>query len=497
MTTLSQLERTFSISDSFVSMIDDSIVDTTGTTGTGTSTSTGTTGTSASTSNTGTSAGTATTSITTAAQKTDTLIISGSGEIGKSLTANDALLYEKDGKGPMSYQWQRQGVDIPKATKNTYKLTKDDYGKAITLKVSYDTLKSVKVVKVSNTIIALVFAAPPAAASTLTNQLTISGVGEVGQTLTGDVSQLYDNNEMGPLTYQWQRQGVDIPSATKKTYKLTKDDYGKTIKLKVSYMNKKAITVVKESNLIIVMHGSFINDVVEFKLSWQTLYIPKTITPKNITTYEKLDAVLLFYNVDGNCVKLVKLSDPSCSTTKITSLDTVGPLPDYTTVDKDVNVKSNIVTYQVDFPKLDTKYTKVVYCVCEVATPPNISILSTDLYPKASWASSADITKNITVTGTTSAFKSVFNNKGLFVLDINTLGNTKYPKSTITFGEEKRLKSAGTDSKERLCVFCVFTRSPDNAGWYVEKQYKLKTQLKGAVPLDYLKPVSKFTDLGL
>ena len=425
--------------------------------------------------------------------------ITGSGEVGKKLTSNATQLYDKDGLGVLAYQWQLQGVDIPKATKTTYTITKADYGKTITLKVSYTNLKSVNVVKISNGIIAMTFTIlAPSDTTGRTNQLTISGIGEIGKTLTADVTQLFDLSGMGPLTYQWQAQGIDIPKATSKTYKITKAEYGKTIKLKVSYMNMKSITIVKESNLINVMVGNYVNDIVEFKLSWETLFIPKTITPKNITSYEKLDAVLLFYGQDGTCVKQVRLADSSCNTTKTSVLDNVGSLPEYATVDKDMNVKSNIITYQVDFTKLDIKYTKVVYGVFEVTTPTNITILPTDLYPKSTWAATADLSKKITVNGTVSAFKTIFNNKGLFLLDINTLGTSKYPKTILKFGEESRLRTSGTDTKERICVFGVFSRSPDNNGWYFETEYKLKTQLKGVAPLEYLKPpLSKFTDLGL
>ena len=412
------------------------------------------------------------------------------------MTSNATKLYDKDGIGSLTYQWQVKGVDVPKATKDTYTIVKSDYSKSITLKVSYTNLKG-KVVKESNTIIALLFTATTPN-TTLTNKVTISGVPEIGKVLTADVTQLYDEFDMGPLTYQWQAQGVNIPTATKKTYTIVKADYGKTIKLNVSYMNKKAITVVKESNELVIMHGTFINDIVEFKLSWETLFVPKTITPKNTTTYEKLDAILLVYDSMGNCMKQIKSSDSALLTTKTSTLDSVGSLLNYATTDKDNNVKSSTITYQVDFSRLDKKYNKLVYCVCEVTTPPNVSISPVDLYPRVNWSDSADLTKKITIIGTVSPFKTVFNNKGMFVLDINTLGTVKYPKSIISFGEEARLRSSGTDTKERLCVFCVFTRSPDNNGWYVEKQYKLKTQLRSVKPLDYLiPPLSKYTDLGL
>jgi hypothetical protein len=530
MTTLTQLERTFSISDNFVSMVADSSGDTTGagdtgtvdtgtdttgtgttgtgTTGTGTTgtdttgtgtTGTGTTGTGTTgTGTTGTGATGTPTSTTTSNPLVTELRITGIGQVGKKLSSNALQLYDKDGIGSLTYQWQLQGVDIPKATAATYTIAKADYGKSIKLKVTYVNRFSAKIVKESNFIVALLFTDPPTDTSTLTNVLKITGVGEIGKTLTADITQLYDTNGMGPLSYQWQSQGIDIPKATAKTYKLTKAEYGKTIKLKVSYTNSKAIAIVKESNLINVMNGNFINDKVEFKLSWQTLFVPKTITPKNITSSEKLDALLLLYTSDGTCVKQVKSADSGFSITKNTTLDKVGPLQEYSTVDTDMNVTSNIITYQLDFTRLDAKYTKVVYCIYEIVTPINITIASTDLYPRASWATSADLSKKITVNGTVSPFKTIFNGKGMFVLDIHTVGTTANPQVILKFGEEKRLHTATADSKERLCVFGVFTRSPDNNGWFFEPQCKIKTQVKGVVPLDYFKPpLSKFTDLGL
>lgn len=332
--------------------------------------------------------------------------------------------------------------------------------------------------------------------TTLTNELSISGIGEIGKKLSADTTQLFDTNGMGKFTYQWQSQGVDIVGATSKTYTVKTSDYGKYIKLKVSYVDINFKTIVKESNMIIIINGSYINDIVEFKLAWQTLYVPKTITPSNKTTLEKLDGVLLFYDANGICNNKITVANSSYNTTKTSETYKIA-LPEYATVTKDLNVTSNIITYQVDFSKLDVKYTKVVYCVYELATPPNVSMAPIDLYPKESWAASADLSKKLSVTGTVSPFKTVFNNRGLFILDINTLGTVKYPKTILKFGEESRLRTATVDSKERLCVFGVFTRSPDNNGWFFETKYKLKSQLKGVAPLDYLKPLSKFTDLGL
>jgi hypothetical protein len=58
-------------------------------------------------------------------------------KVGKKLTVSAKAI-----KGfKATYQWYRNGKAIPKATKKTYKLTKADKGKKITLKVSYTTTK--------------------------------------------------------------------------------------------------------------------------------------------------------------------------------------------------------------------------------------------------------------------------------------------------------------------------------------------------------------------
>ena len=66
---------------------------------------------------------------------------------------------------------------------------------------------------------------------------TISGTVQVGQTLTASTSGISDPDgiDTDTLTHQWTAGGTDISGATGSTYKLTSNEQGKTIQVKVSF----------------------------------------------------------------------------------------------------------------------------------------------------------------------------------------------------------------------------------------------------------------------
>src|SRR5213075_989971 len=80
------------------------------------------------------------------APPTGTVTISGAAQENQVLTASNTLA-DADGLGPISYQWQRDGVDIGGATATTYTLGNVDVGHTIDVVAKYTdghgTLESV------------------------------------------------------------------------------------------------------------------------------------------------------------------------------------------------------------------------------------------------------------------------------------------------------------------------------------------------------------------
>ena len=165
--------------------------------------------------------------------------ITGTVQVGESLTADTSAIDDADGLNQVvfSYQWMADDADIQGATDPTYTLTEDEAGKAITVTVSFtdaegnpETLTSEATGEV---------AAKP---NTQTTGLpTISGMAQVGETLTADTSGIDDEDGLNQVvfSYQWIRNDgnadEDIAGATGSSYTLTEADEGKTIKVTVSF----------------------------------------------------------------------------------------------------------------------------------------------------------------------------------------------------------------------------------------------------------------------
>ncbi len=106
------------------------------------------------------------------------------------------------GSGTYTYQWKRNGIDIPGATSSTYAPnTGGDYSVTITGVGSQQSTS----IPVTVTIVA-----PPMALITANGALTFC---------TGNNLQLSASG--GGTAYQWQLNGSDIPGATDPTYKVS------------------------------------------------------------------------------------------------------------------------------------------------------------------------------------------------------------------------------------------------------------------------------------
>ena len=161
--------------------------------------------------------------------------ISGTAQVGETLTADTSGIADADGldDAVFSYQWIAGGTDIQDATSSTYTLDADDVGKTIKVRVSFtddaggeEALTSAATGKVA-----------AAANNPATGAPTISGTAQVGETLTASTSGIADQDGLDNATfsYQWLADDSAIPNATGSTYTLVAADEGKTIEVKVSF----------------------------------------------------------------------------------------------------------------------------------------------------------------------------------------------------------------------------------------------------------------------
>ena len=169
--------------------------------------------------------------------------VTGTAQVGETLSADTSAIADADGLSNVSYsyQWIRNDgssdSDITSATGSSYTLAAADEGKTIKVTVSFtddadhgETLTSAAT--------AAVDAAPNSPA---TRAPTITGTAQVGQTLTADISAIADADGLANVSYSYQwvandgTADTDITGATASTYTLAADDEGKTIKVRVSF----------------------------------------------------------------------------------------------------------------------------------------------------------------------------------------------------------------------------------------------------------------------
>ena len=165
--------------------------------------------------------------------------ITGTPQVGETLTADTSGIADDDGLVDVSYryQWNRNDgtsdSDISTATGSTYTLVAADEGKTIKVKVSFtddagndETLTS-----------AATFTVAARPNNPATGAPAVSGTAQVGETLTADTLGIADADGLSGVTfsYQWLADDADIAGATSSTYMPADGDVGKTIKVRVSF----------------------------------------------------------------------------------------------------------------------------------------------------------------------------------------------------------------------------------------------------------------------
>ena len=175
--------------------------------------------------------------------------ISGTAQVGETLTASTTGISDADGmtNATFTYQWLADDTDISGATSSTYSLTTGEQGKAIKVTVTF-TDDAGNSESLTSTATAAVAASPgnddigtndvePPANTPATGAPTISGTAQVGQTLTASTTGISDADGLtnATFTYQWLADDTDISGATSSTYALTTGEQGKAIKVTVTF----------------------------------------------------------------------------------------------------------------------------------------------------------------------------------------------------------------------------------------------------------------------
>ena len=174
--------------------------------------------------------------------------ITGTAQVGQTLTAGTTAIMDADGltSPGYTYQWIRTaaGVDtnISGATASTYTLVAADQGTTVKVRVSFTDDASKAETRTSAATAAVLAAANNLA----TGAPTITGTATVGQTLTATVGDIADVDGLPDpfltdtnTSFQWIRVATDNSEtdigAMAGTYTLVTADLGTTIKVKVSF----------------------------------------------------------------------------------------------------------------------------------------------------------------------------------------------------------------------------------------------------------------------
>ena len=163
-----------------------------------------------------------------------------------SVTQSAGLLtgwYTQDSSGYLEYL----GVDYD----DTITLTEDMVGKTLLFnKGFFDGLDNIE--SSANYVVGIV----KSANSSPTGSISITGTTKDGNTLTADTTNFDDADGLGPLSYQWNRNGANINGAKSNFYELTQDDIGSQITVIVSYTDLMGAAETFASNPTNVIFSS-------------------------------------------------------------------------------------------------------------------------------------------------------------------------------------------------------------------------------------------------
>ena len=207
-----------------------------------------------------TSTATATVAARPNAAATGAPTVSGTAQVGETLTASTSGIADADGltNATFSYQWLRDDTGISGATSSTYTLADADEGKTIKVRVSFTDDAGNEESLISSATDTVTARSNAAA----TGAPTVTGTPRVGETLTASTSDIADADGLTNTTfiYQWLADDTSISGAAGSTHTLTGADEGKTIKVRVSFTddagNEESLTSAATSAVTVLLTAS-------------------------------------------------------------------------------------------------------------------------------------------------------------------------------------------------------------------------------------------------
>lgn len=151
-----------------------------------------------------------------------------------------------------TYQWYRDGLEIPGATDAAYTLSAADLGAQVRVIVTAS-----RTGYASRRLASERLTGPVAAGSfTSTPRPTFTGAEAVGSTLTASTPAWSPDAE---IAYQWYRDGLEIPGATDAAYTLGVDDLGARVRVIATAIRPGYVTrrLASERLTAPVVSGSF------------------------------------------------------------------------------------------------------------------------------------------------------------------------------------------------------------------------------------------------
>jgi alpha-tubulin suppressor-like RCC1 family protein len=166
--------------------------------------------------------------------------ISGEATVGSSLTALPGIW---DSGATFSFQWLRDGLGISGATSSKYTLQEIDDAKLVSVRLTVEKLAYLTVTVDSESV--------RASKRTFSNtsQPSITGEARVGSLLSASTGH-WDSGVT--FSYQWLRDSVEIPGATRSSYQPQMEDLGRQIAVRLKGEKLTFNSVTKTSNLITI-----------------------------------------------------------------------------------------------------------------------------------------------------------------------------------------------------------------------------------------------------